>query len=227
MSGSFTNSAFCLSAIVSNVKGATMRSRDATSEHINKAGFQCSDAGLLTAARAGSEMAFTELHALYGRRLYRKILSITGNHEDAEDALQDTLLHAYLAINSFEGRSKLSSWLTQIAINSALMTLRKRRMRREAMREPLSDYADDSSGVQLRDRSPNPEEVCLHDEKKRRLEHAMIGLKPSFRTIIRLQVDNECSVQEIATSLDLSTAATKTRLHRAKRQLAVRALNAR
>src|SRR3954452_23188228 len=85
------------------------------------------DQQLVLAAQSGSSAAFAEIRALYAQRLYRRIALIIRNREDAEDALQDTFLHAYLAIPTFEGRSSIYSWLTRIAINSALMVLRRRR----------------------------------------------------------------------------------------------------
>ena len=94
------------------------------------------DLELVAAARIGSSAAFQELQSRYSRRLYRRIQSITRNHEDAEDALQETFLRAYLALDSFEGRSQFASWLTRIAINSALMVLRVRRRRAEVSLEP-------------------------------------------------------------------------------------------
>ncbi|HEY5253197.1 MAG TPA: sigma factor, partial [Acidobacteriaceae bacterium] len=79
------------------------------------------DEQLVSAAKAGSDEAFAELQNLYAQRLYSTIIRITKNHEDAEDALQDTFLRVYLALCSFEGRSSFYSWVTRIAINSALM----------------------------------------------------------------------------------------------------------
>src|SRR5438309_10243936 len=79
------------------------------------------DLELVGAARAGSNAAFEELETRYSRRLYRRIQFITRNHEDAEDALQETFLRAYLALDSFAGRSQFAAWLTMITINSALM----------------------------------------------------------------------------------------------------------
>jgi RNA polymerase sigma-70 factor, ECF subfamily len=68
------------------------------------------DMELVSAARSGSSDAFEELQNLYSRRLYRRIFSMTKNREDAEDALQDTFLRAYVALKSFEGRSQFASW---------------------------------------------------------------------------------------------------------------------
>jgi RNA polymerase sigma factor (sigma-70 family) len=86
---------------------------------------------IVSASPAESPVTFEELHAIYSRRLFRTIVRITKSPEDAEDALQDTLLRAHLALGTFEGRSSIYSWLTRIAVNSALMILRKRRARPE------------------------------------------------------------------------------------------------
>ena len=116
------------------------------------------DLELVAATRAGSNAAFEELQSRYSRRLYRRIQFITRNHEDAEDALQETFLRAYLALDSFEGRSRFASWLTRIAINSALMVLRKRRSRPEVQFEPLPDSGEPSQTVDVRDAALNPEQ---------------------------------------------------------------------
>src|ERR1700761_665992 len=81
------------------------------------------------AAKAGSAAAFAELYSTYSRRLFQTILSITRNPHDAEEALQETFLRAYLAIKTFEGKSQIYTWLTRIAVNTALMVLRKKRVR--------------------------------------------------------------------------------------------------
>jgi RNA polymerase sigma-70 factor (ECF subfamily) len=91
---------------------------------------------IVTAAQAGSSAAFEELHSIYSRRSYQAIFSVTRNPHDAEEALQGTFLRAYLAIKTLEGKSKVYSWLTRIAINSALMVLRKRRVRSEVLFPP-------------------------------------------------------------------------------------------
>jgi len=109
-------------------------------------------------AKGGSDASFEELQSRYLRRLYRRIQSITRNHEDAEGALQETFLHAYLALDSFEGRSQFASWLTRIAINSALMVLRRRRSRPEVPFEPLPHPGEPSQTVDARDTALNPEQ---------------------------------------------------------------------
>jgi RNA polymerase sigma-70 factor, ECF subfamily len=176
----------------------------------------------VVAVSAESEAAFAELHRLYARRLFSTIFSIMKNHEDAEDVLQETLMRAYLALGSFEGRSKLYSWLTRIAINSSLMALRKRRVRREASFEPLSCCEDEMPQLQIKDPSPNPEESYLQLERSLRTLNAMAELELPLRTVLQIQMSRECSIREIARSLDLSEASVKSRLHRARRRLAKR-----
>lgn len=178
-----------------------------------------SDLRLVTAARAGSHGAFSELHRLYGHRLYKRILSITKNHEDAEDVLQETMMRAYLALDSFEGRSQLLSWLTRIAINTSLMALRKSRVRPEASFDFSSSSEDEGPQIQIKDPKPSPEESCLQNEKRARVMHAISGLKPSLRRVIQLHMSQECSMKEMARSLDVSVATVKARLYRGRRRL--------
>jgi RNA polymerase sigma factor (sigma-70 family) len=120
---------------------------------------------LVAATRAGSNGAFEELQSRYSRRLYRRIQFITRNHEDTEDALQETFLHAYLALDSFEGRSQFASWLTRIAINSALMVLRRRRTRAEVPFEPPSGSGEPALTIDVRNAALNPEQ--LYDLRQR------------------------------------------------------------
>lgn len=174
---------------------------------------------LVTAARAGSDEAFAELHNLFAHRLYRTILSIMKNREDAEDVLQDTLIRAFLALDSFEGRSKLVSWLTRIAINSSLMALRKRRVRPESSLDSLTCCEDQVPPFESKDPRPNPEESCLQIERNLRASQAIAKLKPALRTVVHFQMKHECSMKDIARSLDVSVATVKARLHRARRGL--------
>ena len=180
------------------------------------------EADLVRDLRAGSAAAFSQLHELYGRRLYRKIYSITRHHEDAEDVLQDTLMRAYLSLNSFEGRSRFYSWLTRIAINSALMVLRKRRNRAEVAIELGSGNEDESLQVEFKDARPNPEETYVVHERRRHLTRAVASLSPAFRTVMELQTTHSGSMKEIAEALHVTVPTVKARLHRARRRVAER-----
>jgi RNA polymerase sigma-70 factor (ECF subfamily) len=177
------------------------------------------DMELVAAARAGSGVAFEELQRRYSHKLYRRIQSITRNREDSEDALQETFLRAYSALDSFEGRSLFSSWLTRIAINSALMVLRKRRRRAEVSFEPLSESGEVSAPLDVQDKALNPEQ--LYDVRQRfdRALRAVDTLKVNLRTPMATFIEQDCSVKEVARTLDLSLATVKARMFRARKQL--------
>lgn len=183
------------------------------------------DMALVSAARAGSMTAFSELYNAYARVLYRRVFSITRNHEDAEDALQDAMLHAFAALHTFEGRSRLNSWLTRIAINSALMILRKRRNRAEVHFELTQPGEDEVSEFEVKDLRPNPEEVYEMSERRLSVLRSISTLKPGLRSVLQSQVSQDLSMKEIAQMLDVSVAAVKARLHRARRSLTERAPN--
>jgi RNA polymerase sigma-70 factor, ECF subfamily len=180
------------------------------------------DLGAVAAARAGSTAAFDELQERYSARLYRTILRITKNREDAEDALQDTFLRAYLAIHRFEGRSSVYSWLTRIAMNSALMVLRRRRTRPEALRCASLEEGECHAGLEIMDPALNPEQLCDARQRSKCLLRAIRKLEPQLREPIELQLAGDYSIKEIADSLNLSAAAVKARLYRARVRLADR-----
>src|SRR5580698_9102670 len=92
---------------------------------------QMSDEWLVLAARDGDANAFVELRDRHSHKILRMTYRITRNWEDAEDALQDSFLKAFIHLNRFEGRSSFSSWVTRIAINASLMIMRKKRANRE------------------------------------------------------------------------------------------------
>jgi RNA polymerase sigma-70 factor (ECF subfamily) len=175
---------------------------------------------LVAAAQAGSVAAFGELRNMYSRRLFRTILSITRNREDAEDALQDAFLKAYLALKSFEGRANFYSWLTRIAINASLMILRKRRARPEMSLNLASEQEEDCAPLEIRDTAFNPEESCEQGQRYLNLTRAIGKLPPNLRKVVEIRAMQECSVRETARLLEISEAATKSRLYRARTRLA-------
>lgn len=171
------------------------------------------------AAQMDSPIAFQNLHALYAGRLYKSIFSITKNAQDSEDALQDTFLRAYVAIHTFEGKSSIYSWLTRIAINSALMILRRRRVRPEILFDPQPDPQLESQVFQVKDNAPNPEEACYLKQRQVKIRRAIRRLDPHLREPLRLQLVQGLSVNEISGALDISVAAVKARLYRARKRL--------
>ena len=175
--------------------------------------------GLVLTAKAGSHAAFGELQQTYSHRLFTRILSITRNREDAEDALQDTFLRAYRSLPSFEGRSKFSSWLTRIAINSALAVLRKHRSRPEISLEQQPSLEDDAVFVDVANGGLNPEELYDQKQRSRAIQRAIQRLSPNLRVPLHTLISQEHSIKEIAKTLGISSASVKSRLHRARKGL--------
>jgi len=169
---------------------------------------------LVVAAQHGSREAFGELCQPRAKLILQKVQRITRNREDAEDALQDSFLRAFVHIKDFDGRSKFSTWLTRIAINSALMILRKRRHSAEFS---LSD--EESKGVwELSDQLPNPEILYAQRERVSVLLAAIENLRPRIREVLELQLEEE-SLMETAQILDISVGAAKARLFHARAAL--------
>lgn len=180
------------------------------------------DLELMTKAQAGSSAAFDDLQRQYSRRLFSTILRITRNREDAEDALQDTFLRAFLALAQCECRSSVYSWLTRIAINSALMILRKRRSHQEAQSVSLLEGCDGYCALEVPDKTPNPEQLCEIRQRCHRLVRAIQRLQPRLRAPIEIQLADDRSMKEIAKELNISLPAVKARLYRARIQLSKR-----
>jgi RNA polymerase sigma-70 factor, ECF subfamily len=175
---------------------------------------------LIAAARSGSSAAFAELREIYAPRVYRKLVTITRNREDAEDALQDTFLRAYMALHTFEERSSFYTWVTRIAINSALMILRRRRTRSEVSFDSPSETEEAIPGIEFRDTGPSPEHICVHRQSYACVLRSIWNLQPRLRQVIQMRMMNSCSIREIAQALDISEAAVKSRLSRARARLA-------
>jgi RNA polymerase sigma factor (sigma-70 family) len=170
---------------------------------------------LVAAARSGEHAAFSGLWSRYSKKAFSTIYRITKNREDAEDALQEAFLKAFVHLNKFDGRSTFSTWLTRIAINSALMILRKKRTHPETS----MDWSPDGETWQqweMADRRANIEEHFLREEAEQQLKRAIGRLQPALRTVIEIQQLHDTSVKELAGIAGISVAATKSRLLRAR-----------
>lgn len=175
---------------------------------------------LICAAQSGSTTAFAELQARYSQRIYRTILGITKNKEDAEDVFQESFLRAYVGLKRFEGRSNFYTWLTRIAINTSLMLLRKRRTHLEISFEGESEADGNHILFKLRDTMPNPEESYERRQRHLKLLRSIQKLTPPLRKVVESRVIRECSLLETASELDITQAAVKSRLSRARKRLA-------
>jgi RNA polymerase sigma-70 factor (ECF subfamily) len=177
---------------------------------------EMSDAMLVSMAKSGDANAFVELSKRHADQVYQSTYRVTRNEQDAEDALQDSFLRAFTHIKTFEERSSFSTWLTRIAINSALMILRKKRNSSEIS----IDCSDGPSGnfETWEPRSPweDPESRYVRRERQRLLAQAIHRLPPVLRDVVELRQVRECSNQEIAQSLGISLSAVKSRMSRAK-----------
>jgi RNA polymerase sigma-70 factor (ECF subfamily) len=174
---------------------------------------------LVDAARAGDIGAFESLVRRYDRNVFRIAQHITQNREDAEDVVQDAFLKAYQNLGQFQGQSKFYTWLVRIAVNEALMRLRRRRPERMISIDEDVKTEEDSMPREIADWSPNPEQLYTHSELKDILGKTIQGLPPSFRTVFVLRDVEGLSTEETASALELSVPAVKSRLLRARLQL--------
>jgi len=174
---------------------------------------------LVDAARAGDIRAFESLVRRYDRNVFRIAQHITQNREDAEDVVQDAFLKAYQNLGQFQGQSKFYTWLVRIAVNEALMRLRRRRPERMVSIDEDVRTEDDSMPREIADWSPNPEQQYTQAELKDILGKIIQGLPPSFRTVFVLRDVEGLSTEETASALELSVPAVKSRLLRARLQL--------
>jgi RNA polymerase sigma factor (sigma-70 family) len=174
---------------------------------------------LLSAARAGQESAFVELCYRHSRHIQFKLFRITKNREDAEDAFQDAILNAFVHFGNFNQASSFTTWLTRISINSALMILRKRRVRPESsIDEPIGESARPLPW-EIADRRLNPEQYYIQSEGHWRLRSAISKLPTDYRRVFEIRLRSEGSMKEIAEEVGITIAATKSRLLRARNAL--------
>ena len=171
---------------------------------------------LVEAARRGQATAFGTLCQRYTQQLLRAAHRITRSHEDAEDAVQDALMRAFIHIRDFDGRSSFATWLTRIAINSALMILRKKRSCYEVAMDGGDEDGGEGPSYEIADRALNPEKRYAQDEEQNKLHTAVRRLRPSLRQVVEIQQLQELSMKETARSMGISVAAAKARLFHAK-----------
>src|ERR1700751_2582896 len=174
---------------------------------------------LVAAAKAGEVAAFEELVRRYDRNVFRIAQHITQNREDAEDVVQDAFFKAYSNLGQFQGQSKFYTWLVRIAVNEALMKLRRRRPERTVSLDEEVKTEDDSVPREVADWSPNPEQQYTQAELREILDKTSHGLPATFRTVFVLMEVEGLSTEETAEALDLSIPAVKSRLLRARLQL--------
>lgn len=184
---------------------------------VGQAGFD--EAALVAAARQGAAEAFTSLVNRYEGRIFRLARHITQNPEDAEDVLQETFLKAYEHLEDFQGNSKFYTWLVRIAVNQALMKLRKRKTDSTVSLDEPIDTGEETVTREIAVWDPNPELTYSREEIRAILQNAIDSLPPAFRAVFALRDIEGLSTEETATMLNLTIPAVKSRLLRARLRL--------
>ena len=186
------------------------------------------ESSLLVGLRARDEHAYEQFVHRYSSRVFAVAQHLLRNEDDAQDAVQDTFLSAFRAIDSFEGQAQFSTWLHRIASNAALMKLRTQRRKRE---EPLetslslesrrsTDAVHAFSLVNMVPDGKEPVDVSLQRQETRALVHACIAdLPAAYRSVVMLRDIEELNTAETARRLGTSPTAVKLRLHRARKAL--------
>ena len=176
------------------------------------------DEELLDQIRAGRTELFEAIMRRHNQRVYRAIRSIIKNEAEVEDVMQEAYVNAFAHLKEFEGRSKLSTWLTRIAVHEAF-----KRLRREKRFAPLE--ALESQNMQPPSNDASPERMAGDHELRALLESAVDELPEQFRVVFVLRAVEEMNVAETAEALDIPEDTVKTRLHRARALLEKSILN--
>ena len=176
------------------------------------------EAVLVAAARQGNLEAFEELVRRYESRIFRLAYNITQNREDAEDVTQEAFLKGFEHLPEFHGDSRFYTWLVRIAVNEALMKLRRRRPN-ELPLDEMIETEDDLIPREIVDWGPTPDQRYEQAELQRILADAIARLEPPYRVVFQLRDIEELPTEETARLLGLSVPAVKSRLLRARLKL--------
>lgn len=195
------------------------RSRDARQETTSTPSTVTAEGVLVARCKAGDQAAFAELIQQGSPIARRAICSIACNAADVEDVMQDTVIAAFKGLSSFNERSKFSTWLTRIAINNALMLLRRRKRQSEIsidadIEEALSEIP------QLVDSTIGPEQSLIREQSSKIVRKAVGALPQTLREYVELRCLQDLPSREVASSLGISLTAGKARLFQARRRLA-------
>ena len=177
---------------------------------------QRTDDDLVHAAQSGNHEAFAELCRRHAQTARQRIIAIVRHREDAEDAMQETLLRAYVNLGRFRRSCKFSTWFTAIGINAALTVIRKRKSRRESDIEP---HSPDERAWDIVDPAPDPERGVAKAQIILLLRKEIHRLSPKMKELVTSYYGHNHSLREAADALGISVAAVKSRLSRGRRSL--------
>jgi RNA polymerase sigma-70 factor, ECF subfamily len=168
--------------------------------------------------RAGDRAEFARLVEAFTNPIYRLAINMLGSEQDAEDILQETFIKVFKSVKNFEERSSLSTWVYRIAVNEALMLLRKSRVQTTSL-----DEADDDDAIEepqeITDWCCQPEQTFMSAEVQAQLEKAIRLLPEKLRLVFILRDMDDLSIKDTAIALNISEMAVKTRLLRARLKL--------
>jgi RNA polymerase sigma-70 factor (ECF subfamily) len=176
------------------------------------------DFAFLLAAKRGDSAAFGVLCEQSANTIFHLALRIMRNREDAEDVVQESYQQAFIHLQSFNGDSRFSTWLSRIAINAALMKLRKKRHLLDvSLDEPTAEQA--SSRLDPEDQELDPEQLYAQNERQRILAAVIKTLTPGTRKAIELRDLGERSTEETAQIMGITVGAVKARVFHGRRKL--------
>jgi RNA polymerase sigma-70 factor (ECF subfamily) len=174
---------------------------------------------LVAQSREGDSEAYGQLVRRYQNKIFRLAQHITQNREDAEDVLQETFLKAYEHLDQFQGNSKFYTWIVRIAVNQALMKLRRRKNDKSVSLDETIDTGEDTIVREIAAWDEDPEQKLGREEMGDILDKAVENLEAPYRSVFVLRDIEELSTEETAEALGLSVPAVKSRLLRARLQL--------
>src|SRR5467141_3783488 len=177
------------------------------------------DMTLVAAAKNENREAFEILVERHARRVFFAARRMTRTREDAEDVVQQSFQKAFIHLHQFEGKSSFSTWLTRIAINEALILLRKSRGLREVLINDLTEGEETLFALEISDSGPNPEDNYSQRERQRILFSALNELPHGMRRAIQLRELGERSTEETARIMGISVNAVKARVFHGRRKL--------
>ena len=173
----------------------------------------------LAAAKRGDSAAFEALCKQSANTVFHVARRMMRNNEDAEDVVQESFQQAFIHLKSFNGDSRFSTWLSRIAINAALMKLRKKHHLLDVSLDESAETEEPSARIEVEDQGPSPEQLYVQQEQQRILSEAMNQLSPGMRKAIELRELDERSTEETARIMGISVSAVKARVFHGRRKL--------
>jgi RNA polymerase sigma-70 factor, ECF subfamily len=173
----------------------------------------------LVAAKRGDSAAFEILCKQSANTVFHMARRMMRNNEDAEDVVQESFQQAFIHVKNFNGDSRFSTWLSRIAINAALMKLRKKHRLWDVSLDETGKTEEPSFRMEVEDQGPNPEQLYAQQERERILSEAINELTPGMREAIKLRELDERSTEETARIMGISISAVKARVFHGRRKL--------